>query len=204
MSGELIRPGKALITPGMITGMRFLAGMCSNMTSLGDLALNNLRQKYRIAYLMFETVESPIAKRTLVRPRDLALIHVKGRLRKCPYGRIIWIQFSSDGVGHRLLQRMAVGIIIRCHGGHLVGHGVSVGVTEGRVSGEVKERRGVIGQRRMAVATVSWCVKKGGLGRSKGWHRWCSRLWGSTRYCEAGVSRGYRTRDDGFAEYLPV
>jgi hypothetical protein len=50
-------------------------------------------------YLMLESIERPITQGTLVRPRNLALVHVQGGLQAGPYSGVIGIEPASDWVG---------------------------------------------------------------------------------------------------------
>jgi hypothetical protein len=96
MSSELIRSGEALVASGMCASMGFLAGMSADMTGLRTSA--SVHQIARLTHLMLQAIESPVAERTLVRSRDLALIHVQRRLRERPDCRIIRVESSCDGV----------------------------------------------------------------------------------------------------------
>lgn len=80
----------------MCAGVGFLAGVRADVSCLqvsGPVHCGKVG-----SHLVFETVKSPVTERTLVWPRDLALIHVQRRLRQSPNGRIVRVQSTGDGV----------------------------------------------------------------------------------------------------------
>ena len=58
---------------------------------------------------MFQAVKRAIAQRALVRPRDLALVHVERRLEARADRRVVRVQPASDRVRRRESREAIVG-----------------------------------------------------------------------------------------------
>lgn len=78
---QLVAPREPLVAPSVVTGVRLLSGVGSDVTGL-----------------MLESIEGSVAERALVRSRDLALVHAQSSFRESFDGWIVGIEPSGDGI----------------------------------------------------------------------------------------------------------